>query len=224
VKTILGHRALAGKKVDQYILLEFVGSGRIGYVYKAYHEDLPESPRAVKLVFDELKPGWDVELRKVMRLELIDGVVHFHHLGTANITHESVSKLCQFSVWDYISPGENLRKYLGRVGEIPISFLVAVVERILHVLHACEAQGVARHGDLHSGNILIGDETIARLDDTLQPRAPIYVSDFGYGATGAVTAPKDDYEGLSRIINEMIAHIEYTTASNAPADSPRDAA
>ena len=206
-------RNLAGKKVGEYTLLEFVGAGRIGYVYKAQHEGFSESPRAVKLVFDELKPGWDVELKKVMRLELIEGVAHFHQTGAATVSHEGAFKLCQYTVWDYIAPGENLRQYLKRVDKIDTGFLLAAVERILHVLHACEARGVARHGDLHSGNILIGDETIARLDDSLQPRAPIYVSDFGYGTTGAATTPKDDYKGLSRIINEMISHIDYTTAT-----------
>jgi hypothetical protein len=168
--------------------------------------------RAVKLTFD-LKPGWDVELKKVMSLELVEGVVHFHHLGTAQIVHEDVTRLCQFTVWDYIDPGANLKQYLARANKIPASFLLAVVERILHVLHACEAQGVVRHGDLHSGNILIGNESRAILDDSLEPRAPIYVSDFGYGATGGITTPKDDYQGLARIINEMIPRVEYATAT-----------
>jgi hypothetical protein len=206
-------RGLEGKKVDRFTLGKFIGAGRIGYVYKAQQDDFPESVRALKLIFDGLKPGWQVELKKVMCLELIDGVVHFHQLGADSITHEGITKLCQFTVWDYIAPGENLHQYLKREGRVSTSFLVAVVERILHVLHACEAQGVSRHGDLHSGNILIGDHTIARLDDSLQPRAPIYVSDFGYGTTGAVTTPKDDYEGLSQIINEMIPFIDYATAT-----------
>jgi hypothetical protein len=205
--------SLAGRKVDKYTLINFLGAGRIGYVYRAQHEDFSGSPRAVKLIFSELKAGWDTELRKVMQLELIDGVVHFHQLGPSSVTHDGQTKLCQFTVWDYIAPGENLRAYLKRVDKIPTSFLLAVVERILHVLHACEAKGVKRHGDLHSGNILIGDSTVARLDDFLQPRAPIYVSDFGYGTTAAVTQPKDDYDGLSQIVNEMIPHIEYATAT-----------
>ncbi len=205
--------ALAGKKVDKFTLGEFVGAGRIGYVYRAYHDDFPDYSYAVKLIFDRLKPGWDVELKKVMGLGLIEGVVHFHQLGHASLTHKGATKLCQFTVWDYIAPGENLRDYLKRVSQIPTSFLLAVVERILHVLHACETRGIARHGDLHSGNILIGDDTIARLDDSLKPRAPIYVSDFGYGTTGAVTKPKDDYEGLSLIINEMIPHVAYSSAT-----------
>ena len=203
-------RDLTGKTVGKFKLLSFVGSGRIGYVYKAQLPDFPTAVRAVKLVFDDLRDGWENELRKVMSLELVDGVVHFHELGTESIRHLGTTGLCQFSVWDFIAPGENLKQYLARVGTVPVSFLLAVVERILHVLHACSAQGVSRHGDLHSGNILIGEPSTAKLDDSLQPRAPIYVSDFGYGTTGA-RAPKDDYEGLLQIINEMIPHIQYST-------------
>jgi len=209
-------RSLCGKRVDKYELREFVGAGRIGYVYKAQHDDIPGVTRAVKLVFNRLKPGWEVELRKVAALANIDGVVHFHELGTSTITHDGQPKLCQFTVWNYIAPGENLRDYLNRVGKVPTSFLLAVVERILHVLHACWSQHeveVKRHGDLHSGNILIGDHTMARLDDSLVPRAPVFVSDFGYGTSGALTSPKDDYEGLSQIINEMIQHVDYATAT-----------
>lgn len=206
-------RSLAGYKVDDYKLIDFVGAGRIGYVYRAEHGDFPGSQRAVKLIFDHLKAGWEVEVKKVMALELVIGVVHFHHLGTVHIKHAGETRLCQYTVWDYIAPGENLKKHLDRVGQIGTSFLVSVVERILHVLHACKEKGVARHGDLHSGNILIGDATTATLDESLQLRAPIFVSDFGYGATGAAKAPKDDYEGLTHIINEMIPRIEYSSTT-----------
>src|SRR5215472_7565000 len=202
-------KSLAGKTVDKYRLIEFVGAGKIGYVYKGQFSEVPSAVRAVKLTFDTLKQGWEVELKKVMSLGLVDGVVHFHDSGAEQIE----TRLCQFTVWDFIDPGENLRQYLARVKMIPASFLLAVVERVLHVLHACEAEGVVRHGDLHSGNILIGKESVSRLDDSLEPRAPIYVSDFGYGATGGIVAPKDDYQGLSTIINEMIPRVAYVTAT-----------
>src|SRR6267154_6048471 len=204
-------KSLAGKTVNKFNLISFIGAGRIGYVYQAQFRDFPSTIRAVKLIFDSLRDGWEVELRKVMSLELVDGVVHFHDLGTESITHNNVTRFCQFSVWDYIAPGENLKQYLKRANRIPVSFLLAVVERILHVLHACSSEGVSRHGDLHPGNILIGDPSPAKLDDSLQPRAPIYVSDFGYGTTGGITTPKDDYEGLVKIINEMIPNVDYST-------------
>jgi hypothetical protein len=201
-------RSLVGHSVDEYKLVDFVGAGKIGYVYRAEHSDFPGSDWAVKLIFDELIPGWQVELRKVMKLGLIDGVVHFHALGSKTLTHEGVSHLAQYTVWDYIPPGENLTGYLKRVRSVPTSFLLAVVERVLHVLHACDAKGVRRHGDLHSGNILIGDPSPAKLGDMLEPCDPIYVSDFGYGTTGAVKAPKDDYEGVVCIINEMLSCVD----------------
>lgn len=206
--------SLTGKTVGKYTLVGYVGAGKIGHVYRARHRDFPpESERAVKLIFDELKQGWEVELRKVMKLELVDGVVHLHDLDAVQLTHEKTSRLAQYTVWDYISPGENLSQYLKRVGSIQTSFLLAVIERVLHVLHACEAQGVHRHGDLHSGNILIGNPSPTKLDDMLQPRVPIYVSDFGYGTTGAVKQPKDDYKGLALTINEMLLYFDRTKSS-----------
>ena len=205
---------LRGTRVGEYRLVDFLGEGEIGYVYRAEHKDFPGAQRAIKLIFDHLNEGWEVELRKVMGLELVPNVVHFHEMGTDRINHDGKTRLCQYTVWDYIPPGENLQKHLERVGKVRTSFLVSVIERILHVLHACHQKGVARHGDLHPGNILIGDETASTLDDSLQPRAAIFVSDFGYGATGAAKIPKDDYKGLANIINEVILRIEYSSTTS----------
>ena len=209
-------RSLSGYLVDRYKLVEFVGAGNIGYVYRAEQTEFPGSSWAIKLIFDELRSGWQVELNKVMQLGLVPYVVHFHGLGAAHITHGGETHLCQYTVWDYIPPGENLNDHLKRVEEVSISFLVSVVERILHVLNSCQEKGVVRHGDLHPGNILIGDASATILDDSLQRRAPVFVSDFGYGATGAAVAPKDDYQGLASIINKIVEHIDYsrTTATD----------
>lgn len=207
-------KELAGVTVEgKYKLLEYAGAGKIGFVYRANRTDLPDAIFAVKLTFDGLNDGWDTELKKVAKLGTVEGVVHFHDLGQAQITHCGQTRLCQYTVWDYIPPGENLPAYLNRVGFVPTAFLIAVLERVLHVLHACEKSGVVRHGDLHAGNVLICNQVEARLDDELQPRAPIYVSDFGYGATGAGKAPKDDYSGLASILNEILDHVDRETAT-----------
>ena len=207
------YRGLAGQSIEDYVLEEFVGQGKIGYVYRASHTKIDGVQRAIKLIFDQLPDGWTVELQKVMKLELVPGVVHFHHVATTELTHNGTSRLCQFTVWDYIAPGENLNDYISRKQQVDTSFLLAVVERILHVLVACKDNGVARHGDLHPGNILIGNSTDSTLDESLQRRAPIYVSDFGYGASGAAKEPKDDFDGLRQIINKIIKHIDYSTTN-----------
>ena len=61
-------KGLSGKEVGDYILHEFVGNGGIGYVYRASHREIPDSSVAVKLIFTELKPDWQVEVRKVSKL------------------------------------------------------------------------------------------------------------------------------------------------------------
>src|SRR3954462_9280899 len=102
-------RSLSGQTVGKFKLLNFVGAGKIGFVYRAQHVDFSDSIRAVKLTFDEVREGWEVELRKVVRLELVDGVVHFHDLGSQLLTHDGKTHLSLYTVWDYIAPGQDLR-------------------------------------------------------------------------------------------------------------------
>jgi hypothetical protein len=207
-------KKLAGQTMGgKYTLTEYIGAGKIGFVYRAQRSDLEDAIFAVKLTFDSLREGWETEIRKVAQLALVEGVAHFHDLGTSSINSEGRPHLLQYTVWDYIAPGENLNAHLRRVKKVQTAFLVAVLERTLHVLHACHTLGVVRHGDLHAGNILIGDQIEARLDDELKPRAPIFITDFGYGETGAARAPKDDYRGLAFIVNLLLDHIDREKAT-----------
>ena len=77
-----------------------MGAGKIGFVYRAEHKNFPGYHRAVKLVFGNPKTGWEREVKKVMGLALVPGVVKFHALGTDQITHEGETLLCQYTVWD----------------------------------------------------------------------------------------------------------------------------
>tara|TARA_B100000315_G_scaffold187328_1_gene176943 strand:+ start:3340 stop:5988 length:2649 start_codon:yes stop_codon:yes gene_type:complete len=191
-----------------------VDSGRKGYVYQAHSKKVKDQSIAIKLTpsnkISDME-GWKTELKKVSKLSLIGGVVHYHMHGTADISHAHQTQLVLFTVWDYIPPGRNLEGYLSEnKNNIRVSFLVSVIENILLVLHACKIKGVEQHGDLHSRNILIGEADDANLDPaTLKPREPVYVSDFGYGVTGGRVKPKDDYSGLAQIAEEIILAIEF---------------
>ena len=161
-------------------------------------------------MFKKLEDGWEREIRKVGALNLVENVVHFHDLGTSEIE----GKAFRYTVWDYIAPGENLRNYLQRVRTITTSFAFAVVKRILLVLDACQEKNIVRHGDLHSGNILVGNASASTRDDNLEKRVPIFVSDFGYGVTEeGIKTPKDDFDGLAKIINLLHGHIDYGKSS-----------
>jgi serine/threonine protein kinase len=205
--------SLKNKEVSDFVLRKYIGHGKIGYVYKATNKIVRKWEVAIKLIPGRPRTGWDNELKKVSQLSKIPGVVHLlQGPGPVQISHERRTEIFQYTVWDYIAPGRNLHKYLGEVKTCPTSFLVAVIEQILRVLHACYAKKV-KHGDLHAGNILIGEKDDADLDSSLLPREPIYISDFGYGTTGGTKKPKDDYLGLAQIVNTMLEKVEWDTAT-----------
>jgi len=206
--------SVGGQQVGDYVLDNYIGCGKIGYVYRAHLRDIPEVERAVKLI-PKLKEGWETELRKVGKLSTVPNVVNFHHLDTATVRFEKTSAAVQYTVWDYIHPGRNLKSILDGPPSVTVSFVLAIVETILRVLHACQHRGILRHGDLHPGNILIGEKDESKLDSTLQPLEPVYVSDFGYGATHGGPEPKDDYSGLASIFDSLAAKVDWTTANRS---------
>ncbi len=187
-------KSLAGVELDNYTLEEYIDSGKIAHVYKARSKEMPDW---VVVIPGSLQHGWQNEIKKAFLLSGIAGVVHFHGLGNGRASINGRTEVFLYTVWDYIPPARNLRNYLKAIDSCPASFLVAVIEQILRVLHACEKKGVKHHGDLHLGNILIGEKDEADLDVDLGTREPIFVSDFGFGATGEAKTPKDDYEGLA---------------------------
>jgi hypothetical protein len=205
--------SLAGQTLNgKYILDRYIGSGYIGVVYQGHHKDMSDWNLAIKLT-TSVESGWENEVQKPQKLTTVPGVVPFHDIGADHIKHNNQTKIVLFTVWDYIHPGRNLKDYLKTVETCPASFLVAVLEQILRVLHACQIKGVKRHGDLHPGNILIGDKDEANLDANLNARESIFVSDFGYGTTGGHKTPKDDYKGLAAIAEAIIQKIEWDKAT-----------
>lgn len=208
-------KSLTGNTAGDYTLESFIGHGRIGYVYRACARHVTDWEVALKITpSSRMNDQWQNEIKKVSRLSTIRGVVHFHGLGTCPITHEGHTEVCLFTVWDYIPPGRNLKEFLQISGKrIHASFLIAVVEQVLRTLHACQAKGIPRHGDLHAGNILIGDPDAGDIDSSLRQREQVYVSDFGYGATGGKKPLKDDYAGLAEIANAIIPCIDWAKAT-----------
>src|SRR3712207_5636067 len=78
---------LAGKEVGKYVLESYVGCGKIGHVYQGYSKETPEWKLAIKIIPDQPKDGWKVEITKASRLSGIPGVVSYHDLGDAHLTH-----------------------------------------------------------------------------------------------------------------------------------------
>ncbi len=89
--------------VKDYHLDEYVGCGKIGFVYKGHLKSLPDCEHAVKLIRGQPRDGWDTELRKVTRLAKVQNVVPFHAVDTCQITKDGHTAIFQFTVWRFYS-------------------------------------------------------------------------------------------------------------------------
>ncbi|HEX9670981.1 MAG TPA: tetratricopeptide repeat protein [Thermoanaerobaculia bacterium] len=148
---------LAGR----YRVLELVGVGGMGVVYRALDEQLGVEV-AVKTLRGELAP--DEALLDRFRKELIlarqvshRNVVRIHDIGHDGPLH--------FLSMDFV-PGRSLCEVLEQEGPMPPERAVAIARQLAEALDTAHREGVV-HRDLKPANVLIGDGDRA------------YVTDFG---------------------------------------------
>jgi serine/threonine-protein kinase len=146
---------LAGR----YQLLECVGEGGMGVVWRAFDLDL-EEPVAVKFLREEL--ATDERLRGGFRREV---------KLARRVTHPNVARVFEFGrdgntyflTMEFIS-GESLLDVLQREGKVEPARLLPWLLALCRGLAAAHAAGVA-HGDIKPGNILIAPDRGAVLTD-----------------------------------------------------------
>lgn len=190
-----------GQEIDSYIVYEALNSGHVGSVYLAKNAELNDI-RAIKFVekgIVDSKPGWEEEIKKVIKLKQTEGVVHFHKHGFVTISDKNYL----YMMWDYIE-SENLKSIIDS-SRITLQLLINVIDRSLCVFHACSVLGI-QHSDFHSGNVLIQYPDPLSIDSDIRK---VWITDFGYGTFSNETPPMDDYKGLARIIEQSIRKIDF---------------
>ncbi len=187
---------LLGYKISgaPYTLSAYIGKGKIGVVYKAERSDIRDVVACKVIPSKHLKPGWETELAKVVKLESIPGVVHYRQHLAETIDGE----LYAIILYEFVE-GENLGSYCRRhETEVTLPFIENLLRQALETFHAMRVKDVT-HGDLHEGNVLIASD----------PRFPgkqlrIKIADFGIGSTSFNWQPKDDYYQLALICRKLL--------------------
>ena len=187
----------AGKKISRYILLEEIGRGKNGVVYKAMQEDLSDNIVAIKLIpKNNLKLGWEEELKKVVKLTGIKQVIQLKDAASEVELEEKVYICIFMEFFD----GFTLKEYVNKNPDsISIPFVMLLIEELLTAFIAMKEMTVF-HGDLHEANVLIGYDK--RLPDPGQPS--IKISDFGIGGSKNGISPKEDYAQFAKIISGVL--------------------
>jgi serine/threonine protein kinase len=198
-----------GKIFGDYELIEEIGNGKIGVVYKAHRKDI-DHYRAIKIIPDEkLRPNWQLEIIKVVKLVSIPQVAQYYD-HKAEQVFDGKSYAC--ISWEYIK-GDNLKDFVKKNPKaITLEVILNITDQLLQAFRAMKEEGIS-HNDLHEGNILIYFDK--RMGNPEIPR--IKITDFGIGGSHDELKPKDDYRELARILHNLLELIDPSDLSDGKA-------
>lgn len=144
---------------ERYQLLECIGQGGMGVVWRSFDLDLEEEV-AIKFLHDQVTQ--DPELRAHLRREV---------RLSRRVTHPNVARVYEFGrdqdvyfLTMELVPGETLRSLLAREVPPPRERALVLARSLLAGLAAAHGAGVI-HGDLKPANVLVNPERGAVLTD-----------------------------------------------------------
>ena len=170
---------MIGDVIGNFRLVQRLGRGGMGEVYRAEHKEL-QTPVAVKLLNDDISEDRDHVQRFFNEARIVSKI---KHAGTVKIFDSGFHKSQAYLIMELLE-GESLAARLER-GPLPPAQVLDVARQIASVLDATHRQGVI-HRDLKPDNIyLVPDDEratgervkildfgIAKLSGTLSSASP----------------------------------------------------
>ncbi len=143
----------------RYELLETLGSGGMGMVFKAHDRTLDETV-AMKVLRPEVAGQEDMARRFQSEIKLARKVRHRNVCGIHEYGQDGELR---FITMEFIQ-GEDLRKLLAREGALPPERAYEMALQLAEGLQAIHAAGIV-HRDLKTPNIMLDAQGVARLMD-----------------------------------------------------------
>lgn len=165
-------RILAGKpddlRLDHYILLEELGRGGMGEVYKARNTRLPRL-EAVKTIrtSDFLTEGSEPSLGVERFQREAKLLTQLQHSNLTTIFHAGQDRGVQFIAIEYVR-GSNLKQFIDQLNsdgrEMPVSTAVGHMITVAEVLGHAHGRGVV-HRDVKPANIMLTEAGVLKVLD-----------------------------------------------------------
>ncbi len=148
---------MIGREIGPYRIIEKIGQGGMGIVFKGLHVKL-EQEVAIKVLAPELSQDPSMRERFINEAKIQARISHPNVVNVLNYVEEG-SNL--FLVMEYI-PGETLDTLLKRTGCCPNAVNVCI--SVLSALEFMHARGIV-HRDIKPGNIMfLEDGTVKVMD------------------------------------------------------------
>ncbi|HEX4949258.1 MAG TPA: bifunctional serine/threonine-protein kinase/formylglycine-generating enzyme family protein [Blastocatellia bacterium] len=174
------------QRIDKYEVLEVIGRGAMGAVYKALHPQFKKYV-AIKEILADLAHHPEIQQRFAREAELLAQLPA--HPNIVMVRDALVWENKLYLVMDYIEGGT-----LGEVvkkGPVPPQQAVVWLDQVLSGLDAIHARGII-HRDLKASNILLGRDGTA------------YLSDFGIAESTKLSQAGDAMATAKCVAPEMI--------------------
>ncbi|MFA9453748.1 MAG: serine/threonine protein kinase [Candidatus Aminicenantaceae bacterium] len=143
----------------RYQIIEELGQGGMGTVYRAYDQKLSEEV-ALKLIKPEIATDHDTVLRFSNEVKLARKISH-RNIG--NLYELMEDEGTHYITMEYIS-GEDLRRLQKRIGSLPQEKALHIAAQICEGLSEAHSLGIV-HRDLKPGNIQIDHNGNVRILD-----------------------------------------------------------
>ncbi|HVU85728.1 MAG TPA: protein kinase [Pirellulales bacterium] len=152
-------KLVAGDRLGHFELLEYVGGGGMGAVFRARDTMLD---REVALKVLSRAQGADDETRRRFHVEA-QSAARLDHQNIARVYYVGEDQGLNFIVFEFIR-GENIRDLVERQGSLSVGDAVSFTLQIAEALtHACQRNVV--HRDIKPSNIIVTGEGRAKLVD-----------------------------------------------------------
>ena len=186
---------LSGQKVENYKIIESIGVGGMGEVYKAIHETL-DRVVALKVIHPELLSNAEIIKRFYKEAKIQAQMTHPNIVTVFDFLEVENS---YFLVMEYIE-GESIGKIVKKQGPLEINFSLKIFKQILSGIAHAHSKGVI-HRDIKPNNFILTEGEVKITDFGIAH----IVSDSAHTVAGTVLGtPK--YMSPEQILGERVDH------------------
>jgi len=186
---------LSGQKVENYKIIESIGVGGMGEVYKAIHETL-DRVVALKVIHPELLSNAEIIKRFYKEAKIQAQMTHPNIVTVFDFLEIENS---YFLVMEYIE-GESIGKIVKKQGPLEINFSLNIFKQILSGIAHAHSKGVI-HRDIKPSNFILTEGEVKITDFGIAH----IVSDSAHTVAGTVLGtPK--YMSPEQILGERVDH------------------
>ncbi len=150
---------MLGKEVGAYRILEKIGQGGMGVVYKGIHVQL-EQEVAMKVLSPTYASDPVVRQRFIQEAKIQARLTHPHVVNILNYLEEGEDI---FLVMEYVR-GDTLEQRLQHVGRLATNEAVSICQGVLAALSFMHIKGIV-HRDIKPGNIMFTDTGLVKVTD-----------------------------------------------------------